>query len=76
MYAAKGIDLERSVEVLNTGCVIYGKICISQGKIMKTVFALEEKRDGHHENIAYPINALTYMTIERSLRVCGIAHCT
>ena len=29
--------------VLETGCVIDGKICVSQWKIMKTVIALEKK---------------------------------
>ena len=39
--------------VLKTGCVIDGKICLSQRKIMKTVIALEENHAFHHENIAY-----------------------
>ena len=39
--------------VLKTGCVIDGKIRISQRKSMKTVIVLEEKHVFHHENTAY-----------------------
>ena len=53
MCAAKGIDYERYVVVLKTGCVIDGKICMSQKKIMKTVIALEQNHAFRHENITY-----------------------
>ena len=43
MCAAKGVDHERCVVVLNTGCVIDAKICMSQRKIMKAVIVLEKK---------------------------------
>ena len=33
------------VVVLKRGCVIDAKICMSQGKIRKTVIALEKKHD-------------------------------
>ena len=38
--------------VVKTGCVIDGKVCMSQRKIMKTVIAVK-KNTFHHENIAY-----------------------
>ena len=41
--AAKDVDHERCVVFLKTGCVIDGKISLSQRKIMKTVIALEKK---------------------------------
>ena len=41
------------VMVLKTGCVVVGKICLSQRKIMKTLIALEKKHVFHYENIAY-----------------------
>ena len=50
----KDVDHERCVAVIKTGCVIDGKIDMSQRKIMKTVIALEKKKlVFHHENIAY-----------------------
>ena len=42
MCAAKGVDHERRVMVGKIGCVIDGKISMSQRKIMKTVIALEK----------------------------------
>ena len=39
---AKGVDHERCLGVLKTGCLLDGKICLSQRK-MKTVIALEEE---------------------------------
>ena len=38
--------------VLKTGCVIDGKMCMSQRKIMKTVIALEKKTHVFHRDIA------------------------
>ena len=37
--------------VLKIGCVIGGKMWMSQRKIMKTIIALEKKHVFHHENI-------------------------
>ena len=38
---------------LKAGCVIDGKICMSERKIMKTVIVLEKRNHVfHHENIA------------------------
>ena len=52
--APRGVDRERCVMVVKTGCVIDGKICMSQRKIMKTVIAPEKKKHVfHYENIAY-----------------------
>ena len=45
--------------VLKIGCVIDGKMCMSQRKVMKTVITLEKKNVFRHENIAYPKNAPT-----------------
>ena len=45
--------------VLKTGCVVHGKICMSQRKIMKTVISLEEKHVFQRENIANQKDALT-----------------
>ena len=53
---ARGVDHERGVVILKTGCVIDGirKICMSQRKIMKTVIALGKKKQAFdHENVAY-----------------------
>ena len=52
-----------------------GKIYMTQKKTMKTVVALQEKKQQHvfdHEDIAYKGNALTLMNIEPSqcLRYC------
>ena len=42
--AAKGVDRDRALcSGYITGCVIDGKICMPQRKIMKTVIALEKK---------------------------------
>ena len=43
--AARGVDHERGVVILKTGCVINGirKICMPQRKILKTVIALGKK---------------------------------
>lgn len=54
-----------------------GKIYMTQRKIMKTVVALQEKKQQHvfhHEDIAYKGNALTLMNIEPSqcLRYCSL----
>ena len=49
----KGVDYERCVVVLKTGCVMDGKMCMSQRKIMKSVIALKKKNVFHHGNIAY-----------------------
>ena len=50
MFAAKGVDHERYVVALKTGCAINGKICMPQRKIMKSVIALEKKKVVfHHE---------------------------
>ena len=60
--AARGVDHERGVVILKTGCVMDGirKICMSQRKIMKTIIALGKKQVFDHENIAYQKkNALT-----------------
>ena len=43
--------------VLKTRCVVEGKICVSERKIMKTVLPLE-KNIFHHENIAYQRDAI------------------
>ena len=40
--AARGVERERCVMVVKTGCVMDGKICMSQRKIMKTVIAPEK----------------------------------
>ena len=40
---SRGVDHEHCVVVQKTGCVIDGKMCMSQRKIMKTVITLEKK---------------------------------
>ena len=74
--AAKGVDHdhERCVVALKTGCVIDGKICMFQRKIMKTVIALKQKRVFHHENIAYQNQRMLrlsrgYLTFELILKI-------
>lgn len=42
--AAKGVGHERGEVILNTGCTIVGKICISRSKITKIVIALEKNK--------------------------------
>lgn len=42
MRPAKGVDHGRWVIGVKTGCVIGGKICMSQRKITKTAIALEK----------------------------------
>ena len=62
--AARGVDHERGVVILKTGCVIDGirKICISQRKIMKTVIVLEKKNQVFdHENVAYQKKKRPYL---------------
>ena len=41
-FPAKGVDHECCVVVAKTGCVIDGKICMSQRKIVKSVIAVEK----------------------------------
>ena len=54
--------------VLKTGCVIDGKICMSQRKIMYFIYFVK--------TLLIKNNAPTGVNIEPSLCVCGIAHCT
>ena len=49
-----------------------GKTCVSQRKIVKTVIPLKKKKHIY----CFTKGRHSWLNIEPSLRVCGIAHCT
>ena len=76
-----GVNHECCVVALKVGCVIDGKICMSQRKIMKTVIIAVEKKNMYFIVKTLLIKKVPVPEINGhwafiNVYGCGIAHCT